>query len=130
MASRPLNSAAPARLVTGSTLRHVLVMTFTSAFGLVSVFAVEALSLFYVGLLHKPELTAAMGYSGTLLFFATSVSIGLSIAGTALTARALGRGDLQQAREVSGAALTIMLVVMSAFACLVYPLLETLAYWL
>ena len=130
MASNPLNSAAPARLVTGSTLGHVLTMTFTSAFGLVSVFAVEALSLFYVGLLHKPELTAAMGYSGTLLFFATSVSIGLSIAGTALTARALGRGDPQQAREIAGAALAIMLVVMVSFACIVYPLLGTMAYWL
>ena len=130
MASSPLNSAAPARLVTGSTLRHVLTMTGTSAFGLVAVFAVEALSLFYVGLLHKPELTAAMGYSGTLLFFATSISIGLSIAGTALTARALGRGALQQAREIAGASLVIMLVVMTAFACLVYPLLGTLVYWL
>ena len=130
MASKLLNSAAPARLVTGSTLRHVLTMTFTSAFGLVSVFAVEALSLFYVGLLHKPELTAAMGYSGTLLFFATSMSIGLSIAGTALTARALGRGDPQQAREIAGAALAIMLVVMVSFACIVYPLLGTMVYWL
>ena len=130
MARSPLNSAAPARLVTGSTLRHVLTMTLTSAFGLVSVFAVEALSLFYVGLLGKPELTAAMGYSGTLLFFATSVSIGLSIAGTALTARALGRGDQQQAREIAGAALAIMLVVMTSFACIVYPLLGTLAHWL
>ena len=130
MASSPLNSAAPARLVTGSTLRHLLTMTGTSAFGLVAVFAVEALSLFYVGLLGRHELTAAMGYSATLLFFATSVSIGLSIAGTALTARALGRGALQQAREIAGASLVIMLVVMTAFACLVYPLLGTLVYWL
>ena len=130
MARSPLNSAAPARLVTGSTLRHVLTMTGASAFGLVSVFAVEALSLFYIGLLGQPELSAAMGYSGTLLFFATSVSIGLSIAGSALTARALGRGNLQQAREIAGAALAIMAVVMTSFTCIVYPLLGTLVHWL
>ena len=53
----------PARLVTGSTLRHVLTMTGASAFGLVSVFAVEALSLFYNGLLGQPDLAAAMGSS-------------------------------------------------------------------
>ena len=130
MASSPLNGAGPARLVTGSTLRHVLTMTGTSAFGLVAVFAAEALSLFYVGLLGQHELTAAMGYSATLLFFATSVSIGLSIAGSALTARALGRGNPQQAREIAGASLVIMLAVMTAFACLVYPLLGQLVYWL
>ena len=97
--------AAPARLVTGSTLRHVITMTGASAIGLVAVFAVEALSLFYIGLLGQPELTAAMGYSGTLLFFATSVAIGMSIAGSALTARALGRGHRTQANQIAGAAL-------------------------
>jgi putative MATE family efflux protein len=116
--------AAPARLVTGSTLRHVITMTGASAIGLVAVFAVEALSLFYIGLLGQPELTAAMGYSGTLLFFATSVAIGMSIAGSALTARALGRGHRTQANQIAGAALAITLVVMAALTCLAYPLLE------
>ena len=116
--------AAPARLVTGSTLRHVITMTGASAIGLVAVFAVEALSLFYIGLLGQPELTAAMGYSGTLLFFATSVAIGMSIAGSALTARALGRGHRTQANQIAGAALAIVLVLMTALACLAYPLLE------
>ena len=116
--------AAPARLVTGSTLRHVITMTGASAIGLVAVFAVEALSLFYIGLLGQPELTAALGYSGTLLFFATSVAIGMSIAGSALTARALGRGHRTQANQIAGAALAIVLVLMTALACLAYPLLE------
>ena len=118
--------APPARLVTGSTLRHVLSMTAASAFGLVSVFAVEALSLFYVALLGQPELTAALGYAGTLLFFATSVSIGLSIAASALTSRALGRGNRQQANEIAGASLALMVVVMSLFACVAYPMLRPL----
>ncbi len=116
----------PARLVTGSTLRHVLTMTGASAFGLVSVFAVEALGLFYIGLLGRPDLTAALGYAGTLLFFATSVSIGLSIAASALTARALGRGNRQQANEIAGAALAIMVVVMAFLACAAAPFLRPL----
>ncbi len=118
--------AHPARLVTGSTLKHVITMTSASAFGLVSVFAVEALGLFYVGLLGQPELTAALGYAGTLLFFATSVSIGLSIAATALTARALGSGQRDRANEIAGASLALMLVIMSLFACIAYPLLAPL----
>ena len=118
--------APPARLVTGSTLRHVVTMTAASAFGLVSVFAVEALSLLYVALLGQPELTAALGYASTLLFFATSVSIGLSIAASALTSRALGRGNRHQASEFAGAALALMVVVMTLFALLALPMLRPL----
>ncbi len=128
MAAGTSSSAPPARLVTGSTLRHVITMTGASAIGLVSVFAVEALSLFYVGLLGQREFTAAMGYSGTLLFFATSVAIGMSIAGSALVARALGRGHRTQADQIAGASIAIMLVVMTLLACLVYPFLEPMVH--
>ena len=101
-------------------------MTAAGAVGLVAVFAVEAVSLLYVALLGKPEYTAAMGYAGTLLFFATSVAIGLSIAATALTSRALGSGQRDQANQIAGASLAIMFVVMAAFAGIAYPLLPYL----
>ncbi len=114
------------RLVTGSTLGHVIRMTAAGATGLISVFAVEALSLFYIGLLGQHELTAALGYAGTLLFFATSVAIGLSIAASALTSRALGRGQRALACEIAGASLLLVVVVMSLLAALAYPLLEPL----
>ena len=116
--------AAPARLVTGSTLHHVVSMTAAGSIGLVAVFAVDALNLFYITLLQKPELTAALGYATTLLFLATSMAIGLSIAATALTSRALGRGQHAQARQIAGASLLIVGVCMALLALLSYPLLE------
>lgn len=116
--------AAPARLVTGSTLHHVVSMTAAGSIGLVAVFAVDALNLFYITLLKQPELTAALGYATTLLFLATSMSIGLSIAATALTSRALGRGQHAQARQIAGASLLIVGVCMALLALLSYPLLE------
>ena len=122
--------ASTARLVTGSTLKHVLRMTAAGTLGLIAVFGVEALSLFYISLLGQHELTAALGYAGTLLFFATSVSIGLSIAATALTARALGRGQREQASEIAGASLVLVVLVMTVLACVAYPLLGTLVGWL
>lgn len=130
MSAGPDRSDPPARLVTGSTLHHVLRMTGASAVGLVAVFAVEAISLLYIGLLGQSEFTAAMGYSGTLLFFATSVALGMSIAGSALTSRALGQGWRTQANQIAASALVIMLVLMTAFACLAYPLLEPLVHLL
>ena len=84
--------AAQGILVTGPTLGHVIRMTAAGSLGLVAVFAVDALNLFYITLLERDELTAALGYATTVLFVATSMAIGLSIAATALTSRALGAG--------------------------------------
>lgn len=128
----PSASPAPAtaRLVTGSTLHHVLRMSSTGAIGLVAVFAVEAINLFYITLLGRTEFTAALGYSGTLLFICVSVSIGLSIAATAIVARALGRGDAAQARTLAAAALTIVALVMSALALVSAPLMAPLMHLL
>jgi putative MATE family efflux protein len=114
------------KFVTGSTLRHVVAMTATGSVGLMAIFLVDALNLFYISLLGQQELAAAIGYAGTLLFFLTSVAIGLSIAATALTSRALGRGRRDEAREIAGASLALMALVMTGLAIVLYPLLGTL----
>ena len=122
----PGSGRKPGVFVTGSTMRHVVTMTATGSIGLVAVFIVDALNLFYISLLGQQELAAAIGYAGTLLFFSTSVAIGLSIAATALTARALGRGDRGEAREIAGASIAYMLILMIATSALAYPFLADL----
>ncbi|MDF1606776.1 MATE family efflux transporter [Hoeflea sp. YIM 152468] len=117
---------AQAKFVTGSTMRHVVTMTATGSIGLVAIFIVDALNLFYISLLGQMELAAAIGYAGTLLFFSTSVAIGLSIAATALTARALGRGSRAEAREIAGASIAYMLILMIGTVALAYPFLDEL----
>ncbi|MEO7938802.1 MAG: MATE family efflux transporter, partial [Burkholderiaceae bacterium] len=120
-ADRP---AAQGILVTGPTLGHVIRMTAAGSIGLVAVFAVDALNLFYITLLAQDELTAALGYATTVLFLATSMAVGLSIAATALTSRALGAGKPAQARQIAGASLIIVGVCMSLLAVVAWPLLE------
>ena len=90
----------PGKFVTGSTLRHVLTMTSAGTVGLVAVFLVDVVNLFYISLLGHKELAAAVGYAGTLLFFMLSLAIGLSIAVGAMTSRALGSGDRTHARQL------------------------------
>ena len=115
-----MNQPQTAKFLTGSTLRHVLVMTATSSLGLMAVFFVDVLNLLYISKLGQSELTAAIGYSGTLMFFLTSVAIGLSIATTAQVSRALGRGDRQAASELGGAGLGLMGVTMLVLATLAF----------
>ncbi|MEM6944435.1 MAG: MATE family efflux transporter, partial [Pseudomonadota bacterium] len=110
---------SPGRFTQGSTMRHVAVMTGTSAVGLMALFLVDALNLFYISLLGQEELAAAIGFAGTLQFFLVSVSIGLAIAASATVSRAIGAGDREAARAKAGTALAVLvsaLVVVAALA--------------
>lgn len=113
----------PAKFVTGSTLKHVINMTAAGSVGLIAVFAVDVLNLFYISLLGQKELTAAVGYASTLLFFMLSLAIGMSIAVGALTSRAIGRGDRDQAKRLAGASLVLMVGGTALVAALLFPFL-------
>eukprot|EP01037_Dinobryon_pediforme_P009004 gene9004-9084_t len=85
---------------------HVIVMTLTGTIGLMAIFLVDLLSLIYVSHLGNTYLTAAVGYASTVMFFAMSINIGMVIATTAVTARALGAGDREGARRLAASSLT------------------------
>lgn len=110
----------------GSIMRHVLTNTVTGSIGLVAVFVVDILNLYYISRLGHQELAAAIGYSGTVLFFITSIAIGLSIAATALTSRALGRGDRDGAKQLAGASLWLMAACMVTLVVFVFPFLDNI----
>lgn len=95
----------------GSILRHVLVMTLTSAVGIMALFVVDLLSLLYVARLGQTEATAAVGYATQVLFYAASVNIGLTIGVSALVSRALGAGDRERARRICASGLVFTLVI-------------------
>jgi putative MATE family efflux protein len=103
-----------ARFVTGSTLRHVIVMTLTGAVGLMTMFAADLADLYYLSLLGDVDVTAAIGFAGVLSFANLSLSIGSGIAASALVARSLGAKNLARAREFATSSLAFTLLV-SAF---------------
>ena len=112
--------------VSGSTLRHVAVMTTTASVGLVAIFIVDFLSLLYVSRLGRPEATAGVGYATIVLYLMVSINVGLMIAVAALTARALGAGDREGARRMAGSTLTAMTVCGLIVSLLMLPLLPWL----
>ena len=115
-----------AKFVTGSVLRHVLTMSATSSVGLLALFGVDLLNLFYISLLGQKELTAAVGYASTLLFFISSLAIGLAIAVSALVSRSLGSGEREGARRLAGATLVCMSAALALAAALLLPFLGSL----
>lgn len=118
---------APApKFTQGSTMRHVVVMTATGSIGLMAIFIVDFLNLFYISLLGEQELAAAIGYAGTVLFFTVSLCIGISIAGTALVSRALGARRRDEGRRLATSSLVFMAAVTLALTLLALPLLAPL----
>jgi len=118
----------PARFTQGSTLRHVLVMTGAGSIGLMAIFIVDFLSLFYVARLQNPNLTAAVGFASQALFFFISVNIGLSIAIGALVGKALGAGQRPDARRLAASGLVHVFLLTLALTVAVLPFRGDILY--
>ncbi len=105
---------AAARFVTGSLLRHVVVMAGTGAIGLVAVFSVDLLNLFYISLLGQRAIAAAIGFAGAVGFFQISLAIGMTIGAGAVTSRSIGAGQMAEARRIATASMCAMAGLMLA----------------
>lgn len=92
-------SYAPPKFATGSLLRHILVMSGAGGIGLGAIFLSDLANIVFLSWLNDQAVLAAVGYASSILFFTTSIGIGLSIASTTLVSRALGeRRRLRAAR--------------------------------
>lgn len=98
-------------------MRHVLVMTAASATGLLTMFGVDMVDMYFLTLLGEQELAAAVGFAGTLIFFLVAVSIGLQIALGALVARSEGahRRDLASRYCSSGLLFSFLAAIVISF---------------
>jgi len=112
----PPRRAAVARFVTGPIMRHVVVMTLTSSVGLMSLFFVDLASLFFLSMLKRTEVTAAIGYAGTISFINLSFNIGIGIATAALVAQSIGRDDMERAKRFATSSLAFTMIVSVALS--------------
>ena len=114
------------RFVSGSILRHVVVMSATGSVGLMAVFLVDLFSLLYVSKLGDPALTAGVGFAAVVQFFAIAINIGLMIAAGALVARAIGEGDEPGARRIAASASVLGLIASALLVVLLLAVLDPL----
>ena len=104
-------------------MRHVVVMSLTSSVGLMAIFVVDLVNILYISWLQDAVATAAVGYAGAILFFTTSFGIGVSIAVSAVVARALGQRDPVLARRRATNGLILGLITGVVFTAVVWALL-------
>ena len=122
---RHLQAGGEARFVTGNIVRHVVVMAGTGAVGLMAVFAVDLLNLFYISLLGQRPIAAAVEFAGVIGFFQTSVLIGLTIGTSAVVARSIGAG----AARVSDRSSRRMPVLEDSTVCARHYVIALSLYW-
>ena len=101
-------------------MRHVAVMTATGSIGLIAIFSVDALSLFWVARLGVESYKAAIGYASQLSFMLMAVNIGLTIAISARVSRALGAGERSQARRLAASGLLLTGLTTIVFSAILW----------
>lgn len=77
----------------------MVVTSLTSSLGLMAIFAVDLIDLVFISIIGHQELAAAAGYASALMFFTSSINIGLSVAAGALVSTAVGKHQTEDARE-------------------------------
>jgi MATE family, multidrug efflux pump len=97
---RRSNARRP-KFVSGSILRHILVMTGTGAIGLMAIFLCDLANILFLSWLGDETIIAGVGYAGSIVFLTVAMGIGLSIAATSLVAPALGAGRRMRGRRLS-----------------------------
>lgn len=111
---------AQAQYTQGSIVKHIIHMSILSAIGLLSIFLVDLVDLYFLSLLGEEELASAVGFAGTILFFTIAISIGLMIAMGALVSRSVGEENIGAACQYTVNILVICLALGSAVGFLVW----------
>jgi putative MATE family efflux protein len=126
-ASDPAAPPKPvAKFVTGSLMRHIVVMAGTGAIGLVAIFAVDLINLLYISMLGEQAIAAAVGFAGVIGFFHMSVFIGLLIGITALVSRTIGAQRMDDARALGTSSVVLVAGIATVLMLATYIFLEPL----
>ncbi len=118
-----------AKFLQGDLMKHVAVMSLSASVGLISIFLVDFADLLFIAKLGDPALTSAVGFAATVLYITFAVTLGLTIACSALSARLIGQNKYEDARHLATSAVSFG-VVLSLIVAVVFwscaPFLLTL----
>ena len=102
----PTANPDSARLVEGSTARHLASLTIPMFLGISSMFIASLIDTIYVGWLGSAEL-AAVSFSFPLIMGLTTLSMGIGVGAASIIARLAGGGDRAPIRRLSTHALLL-----------------------
>lgn len=122
--------SARATFTEGSVVRHVLVMSSTSALSLLAVFLVDILTLVYVSMLHTPVLLAAVGIAKVMIFFNSAVGTGFIIAAATVLSERIGHRATKAFSRLTTHLMVMLIVASGLLAGLQLALVPQISHWL
>ncbi len=88
-----------AKFVSGPPMGHIITMTTTASIGLMAMFLVDLVDIYFLSLLGDSKIIAGVGFATTILFFTVSIAIGMAITMGALVSRSIGARRWRRARR-------------------------------
>lgn len=126
LSARSQPTPGRAVFVEGPLFRHIAVMTGTASIGMMALFVVDLVDMLFLSMLGEVALAAAIGYAGSIVFFTTSICIGIAISMAALVARAIGAGERDRARRWVGSVAAFAVAVTVPLAIIAWLLVPVL----
>jgi putative MATE family efflux protein len=120
MSNKASPAHLPAKFVNGSIMRHIWVMTSTSAIALIGVFLVDLADILFLSMLGSDDIIAGVGFAASISFFTISLSIGITISMAALVSRMIGQGNIDQAKRYVVNVTVLALLLTSLLACIIW----------
>ena len=100
----------------GSLWWHVVQSAVAGSIGLLALFASDFVDIYFIGMLGRKYLVAAVGYAATITFFSTSLVIGLAIGTGVLVGKNLGSGNEDEASRVASSSVVMAFLLCSFLA--------------
>lgn len=119
--THPMSAKSDAVFLEGNLMRHVTFMSLTTSIGLMAIFAVDLIDIYFISRLGQDTLAAAAGYASAIMFFTSSVNIGLSIAAGVVVAKALGANNTGLAQELATVTALISIAIGVATPLIILP---------
>ena len=95
-------------------------MALTNMVSLSVFFSVDLISIYFISLLNKAYLVAAIGYASAILFFTMSLTIAMVIAVTATVAKSLGQKNIQQAKKIASTSFVLTFILSILITVIVF----------
>ncbi len=112
--------------LSGPIFKPLIKMAGASLFGMLTIFAVTLVDMFFISLLGDHTLLAAIGFSQSLLFVIGALGIGFSVATGVIVAQAYGRGGTHEAAYPHTALVLLALFISIILTALIYLCSDTL----
>ena len=115
--------SGPRDFTEGDVPKHMVRLTGFMVMGLVSFMTASLIETIYIGIVGTREL-AAISFTFPLVMILQGVSMGLSVGGSSVVARAMGVGDRGKAKRLITHCFVLVMLLIIAFATFAYLNLE------